>query len=120
MGRRFDYDIDRLAQSSKSEFMRLVTDLIAMEQEEQRNTEDSEDRLDLLLAELEADLEEKMSAMTAFQEEMNEYATERDFYLSKLLKIEKLCKRFSPEDVEAVVSILKASSAEFLPPAQND
>jgi hypothetical protein len=115
LGRPFGFDIDLLATQRGGEFMRLMAEVMALEDDSQRSADD--DRVDALIAGLEADLEAKLQALTDLQAEMREVATERDFYFSKLLRIEKICRKYSPDDCEAVVSILKMAGAEFAPAA---
>lgn len=117
----FRYDIQKLAKMDKSEFVRLVTDLMALDDDDVVQETGGEtsafegDELEALLADLEANLAQKMKDVTQFQEEMAEYATERDFYLSKLLKIEKVCADYPAEDADSVFKILGVSSNDFLP-----
>jgi hypothetical protein len=114
----FPYDIDRLANLNKNEFLRLAGDLMSLEDEEPAQTETSQDHavdLEGLMAELEADLEAKEQEINGFQKEITQFATERDFYLSKLLKVEKLSNRYSPADAAAVLSILRLKASELQP-----
>jgi hypothetical protein len=121
----FPYDIEQLANLDKTEFIRLATDLMSLTEDDSHHddvadTSTSEtgadaEEIDNLIGELEANLEEKMQKMGEFQSEMNDYAVERDFYLSKLMKVEKACKGYSPDDALSVIQVLKLSSADFEP-----
>ena len=117
----FNYDIQKLAKMDKNEFIRLVTDLMSLEEDDETQETGGEtgnfdgDELETLLTELDANLAQKMKDVAEFQAQMTEYATERDFYLSKLLKIEKVCKKYSEADADAVIKILGVSSNDFLP-----
>ena len=117
----FHYDIQKLAKMDKSEFVRLVTDLMSLEDDDEVQETGGEtsnfesDELEALLADLDANLAQKMKEVSQFQAEMAEYATERDFYLSKLLRIEKVCGDYSAEDADSVFKILGVSSNDFLP-----
>jgi hypothetical protein len=63
IGRKFGYNIERLATPSAPEFIRTVNDRMNMEADEQRSIDgrdDPQDRLEALPADLEADLELKI------------------------------------------------------------
>ena len=57
----------------------------------------------------------KMKEVEDFQGELNDCATERDFYLAKLLRIESICDEYSEKDADAVIQILSVSSNDFEP-----
>jgi hypothetical protein len=117
----FDYDVDALANGNRMEFLALVRDLMSLEEDNEPhgdNTDDTDgfgDELETLLSDLETNLAGKLQDLAEFQAELKDLALERDFYFSKLLRMEKICKKYAADDVRHVVAILTLSNAEFEP-----
>ncbi|OHT08346.1 hypothetical protein TRFO_04984 [Tritrichomonas foetus] len=90
-------------------------------QQQQYDDDEEEDEMindfdfDGLFAELDEDLNQKLQNIHQFQEELDYYEVERDFYLSKLMQIEKACKKYSEDDYDAVIRVLQLSSSDFAP-----
>ena len=108
----FAYDIQKLAKGDRAEFVRFANDVMSLDDGDESISEDNE--LDSFLGELEANLEQKMREVEEFQAELNECATERDFYFNKLMRIEEACQDY-PRDADAVIQILSVSSNDFEP-----
>lgn len=134
IGLEFTYDIDKLARSDKSEFIRFAQDIMRLEEDDEQiqyddgmqkqsdMNEEEEDAIDendfdfdSLFADLDADLHQKMQEIRQFQDELDTYGLERNFYLSKLTQIEKACSRYSKKDSEPVIKVLQLSSTDFAP-----
>jgi uncharacterized hydantoinase/oxoprolinase family protein len=117
----FHYDVDALADYNRAEFFSLVNDLSAFVEENEIHADTTDDTdgfgddLEALISELESNLATKLEDLTESQAELKDLAIERDFYFSKLLRMEKVCKKYSPNDYEHVVKILSLTSPEFAP-----
>jgi hypothetical protein len=117
----FNYDIDALANQNRMAFLDLATDLISLEEDNETRgdtTDDTDgfgDELEALLGELESNLAGKLQDLGDLQTELKDLALERDFYFSKLLRMEKVCKKYTASDIQHVVTILRLSSQEFDP-----
>lgn len=112
---KFAYDIQKLAKGERAEFMRFAIDVMSLDAD---NSASEGNNLDDLLAELEANLDQKMKEVEDFKAELDECATERNFYLSKLTRIEKICDEYPEKDADAVIQILSVSSNDFQPPPE--
>ena len=108
----FVYDIQKLAKGDRAEFVRFAIDVMSLDDGDESISDDNE--LDSFLDELEANLDDKMRQVEAFQAELNECARERDFYFSKLRLIENVCEPYE-KDADAVIQILSVSSNDFEP-----
>lgn len=145
IGLDFTYDIDKLARSDKSEFIRFAQDIMRLEEDDEQiqyddgpqkqsdmneneeeeaideteteneNENENDFDFDSLFADLDADLHQKMQEIRQFQDELDTYGSERNFYLSKLTQIEKACSRYSKKDSEPVIKVLQLSSTDFAP-----
>ena len=139
IGLEFTYDIDKLSRLDKTEFIRFAQEIMSLEDDDEQiqydqiplqNKQDPEEDVeemedtgdfdfDSLFAELDADLHEKLKSIQQFQEELDEYGDERNFYFDKLVEIEKACSQYSKKDAEPVMKVLQLSSTDFAP-ANND
>lgn len=147
IGLEFTYDIDKLARLDKSEFIRFAQDIMRLEEDDEQiqydngqqkqsdmndmndMNDDEEEAIDenmndfdfeSLFADLDSDLHQKMQEIRQFQDELDTYGSERNFYLSKLTQIEKACSRYSKKDSEPVIKVLQLSSTDFAPVSNED
>lgn len=136
IGLDFTYDIDKLSRLDKSEFIRFAQEIMRLEEDDEQiqyddgiqkqsdMNEEEEDAMDenmndfdfdALFADLDADLHQKLQEIRQFQDELDTYGSERNFYLSKLTQIEEACSRYSKKDSEPVIKVLQLSSTDFAP-----
>ena len=117
IGIDFYFDIEKLARNDITEFQKFADELMTLDGEEDtlETRDDENDEISLLLDELDMDLATKLHYANEFKKELDSYGTERDFYLSKLLKIENICSNFPQTDSKSVMDILRLSSNDFQP-----
>ena len=143
LGLEFTYDLNKLARLDKAEFIRFAQEIMSLEEddepiqyENQTPNEENEGEVevvdeeeeeefydqfdfDSLFAELVADLNKDMEQIHQLQEEINEHLEERNFYLNKLLDIEKICKSTRKNKnvkSQSILKILQLTSSDFEPP----
>lgn len=127
----FSYDIQKLANCDREELCRFIGDLMGLDEDDQPQdyqedtpgeTEENDDKLSEsdnqgltdLLNDLENDLSNKLQNAEQFHEELRSIGLERDFYLGKLLEIEKSCEDYKPAETDAVLKVLQLQTAEFM------
>ncbi|KAH0792815.1 hypothetical protein GPJ56_003293 [Histomonas meleagridis] len=118
IGIDFYFDIEKLSRNDITEFKKFAEELMTLDEEEEDTLgigDDENDEISILLDELDMDLANKLNEAIEFKKELDSYGTERDFYLSKLLKIESICSNFSQTDSKSVMDILRLSSNDFQP-----
>jgi len=119
IGLSFDFSIPKLINGDKNELISLIKCIQSLEDEEQPMSDHEEEGdyldIDLLIADLEENLNQKLEDSKHFAKEIEELASEREFYLDKLLRVEKIAEKHPPSDSEAVIKILKLTSGDFQP-----
>lgn len=115
----FTYDMEKLIDGDRHELRHLIQDLAAIvneadaESEMNKYQEHGTFNLDRLMEDLEADLRRKYEEIRQVMIEVEEVAEERNFYLDKLLKSEKVCDGYSHKDAEPIINVLSLSASHF-------
>ena len=115
----FTYDMEKLVEGDRHELRHLIQDLAAIVSEADAESEISRYQghgtfnLEKLMNDLENDLQEKYEEIKRTMAEIEDVAEERNFYFDKLLRSEKVCDMYPPNDAEAIINVLTLSASHF-------
>lgn len=83
--------------------------------EEEDNEIGEQSDVEELFDEVEKELQNRILIHNSIKQEIEYHARERDFYLSKLMKIEQLTKKYPMEEVGTVVAVLENPNNDLAP-----
>jgi hypothetical protein len=105
----FPFALAKLVDGDTGEVARLLQTVAGFD----HTSVDADASIDELLETLHQDLLKKMEEAVEFQEQMDEFARERDFYFDKLRRILDAAQAYPPDDVKEVQRLLLAAPGDF-------
>ncbi|EAX98917.1 hypothetical protein TVAG_242820 [Trichomonas vaginalis G3] len=127
VGVSFPYDIRKITEGDENEILQLlnairkIVDQQSGIQEEvleydiEEEDKDEFENVESLFDDVEKELQNRILQQNTMKQEIELHAQERDFYLSKLMQIEKLTKKYPIEEVGTVVAVLENPNTDLAP-----